>query len=128
MTYITDTHALVWYFTNDSRLGKTAFSALEGSLNKNTIIVPTIVLAEIMYISKKGRVLPGFKETVKKIEENSDYKIVSLDLDILIKADEFDNDLEMHDRLIVSTAIYYNCALITKDEKIIKSQLVKTIW
>ncbi len=55
MKYVTDTHALVWYFAKDRRLGKRAYNAFEGSVSKNIIVVPIIVLAEIMYISKKGR-------------------------------------------------------------------------
>jgi len=35
---------------------------------------------------------------------------------------------EMHDRIIVATAKLLNAVLITKDEEIIKSKIVKTIW
>ena len=35
---------------------------------------------------------------------------------------------ELHDRIIISTAKMLNAILITKDEKIIKSGIVKTIW
>ena len=37
-------------------------------------------------------------------------------------------DLEMHDKLIVATAICYDAALITRDEQITKSKTVKTVW
>ena len=35
---------------------------------------------------------------------------------------------EMHDRMIVATAIKYKAALITVDESITKSELVKVVW
>lgn len=34
----------------------------------------------------------------------------------------------MHDRILVATAKLLNAALITKDEEIIKSKVVRTIW
>ena len=68
MDYVTDTHSLVWYFTEDPRLSKKALEAFERTVEKNVIIVPTIVLAEIMFISKKGDVNITFEETLKKLE------------------------------------------------------------
>jgi PIN domain nuclease of toxin-antitoxin system len=56
MKYVADTHALVWYFTSDQRLGKIAYKALQASKEKNGILVPTIVLAELLYISKRERI------------------------------------------------------------------------
>lgn len=51
MDYVTDTHALVWYFTDDQRLGNNALLAFEQTVTSGIMIVPSIVLAEIMYIA-----------------------------------------------------------------------------
>jgi predicted nucleic acid-binding protein len=51
-----------------------------------------------------------------------------LDLDVLKIAESIEEPLEMHDKLIVATAIRYNAFLITRDEQIAKSKMVKTIW
>ncbi len=56
MNFVTDTHALVWYFTDDLRLSKKASEAFEQTTDEGIIIVPSIVLAEIIFISKKGRI------------------------------------------------------------------------
>ena len=56
MNFVTDTHALVWYFTDDLRLSKKASEAFEKTTDEGIVIVPSIVLAEIMFISKKGRI------------------------------------------------------------------------
>lgn len=56
MNYVTDTHSLVWYFTEDTHLSKNALDAFEGTVKEGAIIVPSIVLAEIMFISKKGKI------------------------------------------------------------------------
>jgi len=51
MNYVTDTHSLVWYFTDDSRLGKKALKSFEGTTEDGRIIVPAVVMAEILFIS-----------------------------------------------------------------------------
>ncbi len=58
MDYVTDTHSLVWYFTDDPRLGDKALKAFEQTAQEGIIIIPSIVLAEIIFISKKGRITP----------------------------------------------------------------------
>lgn len=128
MNLVTDTHSLVWYFTEDPRLSKKAFDAFEGTVKSGTVIVPAVVLAEIMFIAKKGRVTLTFEETLKKIEEYENFDIAPLDAEILTIADKIEADLEMHDKLIVATALYYEAALITKDELVSKSGVVSTIW
>jgi predicted nucleic acid-binding protein len=101
---------MVWYFTSDQRLGKVAYETLEASEEKNEILIPTIVLAEILYISKRERIKLSFKDTLGKIETNDNYTIVPLDIDMLIQADKIESMLEMHDKLIVATAILYDAA------------------
>ncbi len=128
MRYVADTHTLVWYFTNDKRLGAVAYDTLEGSIEKGEILIPTIVLAELLYISERGRIKLSFKETLEKIESNDKYEIVSLDIDVLMQADEIKPIVEMHDRLIVATAFIYNAEVITKDKQIIEAGVVNTIW
>lgn len=128
MNFVTDTHSLVWYFTEDANLSKKAFDSFEGTVKSGTIIVPAVVLAEIMFIAKKGRVTLTFEETLKKIEGYENFDIAPLDAEILTIADKIEANLEMHDRLIVATAIYYEAALITKDEFVRESGIVSTIW
>ncbi|MDD5355445.1 MAG: type II toxin-antitoxin system VapC family toxin [Candidatus Omnitrophica bacterium] len=128
MNFVSDTHSLIWYFTDDPRLGKAALKAFEDTVRKGKVIVPSIVLAEIMHISKRGKIGLSFQKTLELIEEISNFQISSLDSGILKTADSIKTDLEMHDRLIVATAIWYKYPLVTLDEGIVKSKLVKTIW
>jgi len=66
--------------------------------------------------------------SIAKIEALANFEIAALDLDVLKIAESIDEPLEMHDKLIVATAIRYNAFLITRDEQIAKSKMVKTIW
>ena len=128
MKYVTDTHSLVWYFLEDSRLSVNALQAIDGTLSNGEIIVPTVVLAEIMFISRKGRIPISFQETVERIEKYENFTIVSLDMDILVAADGLETELEMHDKLIVATAIIHKASLITRDTQIRNSRVVRTVW
>ncbi len=70
MDYVTDTHSLVWYFTDDSRLSSAALKAFQTSEVDGTVFVPAVVLAEIMFIARKGRTSISFEDTLERIEEN----------------------------------------------------------
>jgi len=128
MDYVTDTHSLVWYFTDDSRLSSNALIAFQTAEVEGTIFVPAVVLAEIMFISRKGRIAISFEETLRRIEESGSFEIVPLNAEILRTADRIEADLEMHDRLIAATALHNSSSLITKDETLRESRVVPTIW
>jgi PIN domain nuclease of toxin-antitoxin system len=128
MDYVSDTHSLVWYFTDDSRLGEKALRAFDQTAQEGVIIIPSIVLAEIIFISKKGRITLTFEETLKRIEENENFDIAVLDADILRVVDKIEADLEMHDKLIVATSINFKASVITRDNRIKESGIVTTIW
>ena len=128
MNYTADTHSLVWYFSDDGRLSEKALNAFEDAIEEGIVIVPSIVLAEIMFIAKKGRISLGFAETLGKIEEQENFEVAALDSDVLKMADTIEVDLEMHDKLIVATALHLDSALITRDRRIRGSGIVSIIW
>ena len=49
-------------------------------------------------------------------------------MDILKVADKIELGMEMHDKLIVATALYFGTTLITKDKLIRESGIVSTTW
>ena len=116
------------YFHEDARLSENALRAFEESIEEGVIIVPSIVLAEILFIAKKGRITLTFEETLGKIEERDNFDVAALDSDILKVADKIEVDMEMHDKLIVATSLYFESGLITRDRQIKESGIVSTIW
>jgi PIN domain nuclease of toxin-antitoxin system len=128
MDYATDTHSIVWNFTEDSRLSKRALEAFDRTVKGGVIIIPAVVLAEIMFIAKKGKITLTFEETLRKIEEYDNFHIAPLDVDVLKVADKIETKLEMHDRLVVATALHFNAALITRDRSIIDAGICSTVW
>jgi PIN domain nuclease of toxin-antitoxin system len=128
MDYVCDTHSIVWYFTEDPRLSEAALKAFDETMTEGLIIVPSIVLAEIMFISRKGRITLTFEESLRKIEECENIQIASLDVEILRIADKIQGDMEIHDRLIVATALHFGATLISRDRLIRDAQVCPTLW
>ena len=128
MDYTTDAHSLIWYFAEDARLSKKALKAFEETIEEGRIIVPSVVLAEVMFIARKGKTTLTFGETLAKMEGYENFEVAPLDVNILKVADTIEADLEMHDKLIAATALYFGVSLITKDERIKEARIVKTIW
>jgi PIN domain nuclease of toxin-antitoxin system len=127
-SYVTDTHALVWYFSDNPSLSRKAVKTFEKTIENGSIIIPIIVLAEIMYIAKKGRIEMTFAETVKRIDDMENFEIVPLDMEILNIADKIEAELEMHDKLIAATALFFKVPLITRDQGLKDSGLCDVIW
>lgn len=128
MNYVADAHTIIWHFIDDPRLSQNARQAFEQTLTAGAMLIPTIVLAEIMYISQKGRISMTFEETLSHIEMYENFRITALELDILKVASTISGDLEMHDRLIVATALHFDAHLITRDKKITQSRVVNIVW
>jgi PIN domain nuclease of toxin-antitoxin system len=64
MNYLTDTHALIWYFAQDKHIGKKAekiFYRAENGIE--TIILPTIVVVEGKSIARKKKYANKYKKT-----------------------------------------------------------------
>ena len=53
MVYSTDTHSLIWYFTDDKKLSSLSLKSFEKTVYSGAIIISAVVKAEIMYICKK---------------------------------------------------------------------------
>lgn len=51
MVHIIDTHALVWFLEGNEKLGRKALKVLKNSREK--LVIPSIVLAEVKYLSLK---------------------------------------------------------------------------
>ena len=129
MNFVTDTHALLWWFTDNPKMSQKASSIFENCEKGETVIfVPSIVIAEALSIFDKKRVPFNFRWLFKNINESENFFLVALDYPILQKMVALKNIPELHDKIIVSTAKYLNLPLITKDEILQNLSIIKTIW
>ena len=128
--FIIDTHALVWFLEQSPKLGKNAKNVFLD--NDSILIIPTIVLAEIKFLFGKNRFSTSIEEVFTVIENDPRCIVQPMDLDVVSM---LPTKLEIHDAIITATALLFkgnpyfeDVEIITKDEEILKSKLVKTIW
>ena len=56
MKFVADTHAFVWYLQDSPRLSSLSKDLFDHADKAKQIIVPTIVLAETLYLNKKLKI------------------------------------------------------------------------
>lgn len=125
-TYVVDTHALVWFIGRDERLSDRVRAILRNP--DVSLVIPVIVLAEIKYLSHKGRFAQTLDEVLRVINSDPRCTIYPVDLSVVNKAPL---GLDIHDSLIVGTALVQREAItgiLTRDEAITSSGLVPTAW
>lgn len=129
MNFVADTHALLWWFTNSSRMGLKASEIFEKCENgENIIFIPSIVIAESLSIFDKKRISFNFKNLFKKIHTSDNFVLIALDYPILQQMVALKEIPELHDKIIASTAKYLKLPIITKDKTLQKLPTIKTIW
>lgn len=129
MNFVTDTHALLWWFTDSPKItAKVSAIFKKCERGENIIFVPSIVIAEALSIFDKKRISFDFKKLFKNIHDSENFILVALDYSILLKMINLKDISDLHDKIIVSTAKYLNIPIITKDEFLQRLPNVKTIW
>jgi len=129
MNFVTDTHALVWWFIESRKISSKAIEIFDKcESGENVILIPSIVLAEALSIFEKKRIHFDFRRLLKRIEDSENFVIIPLDYPILQKMIDLKDVPELHDKIIVSTAKYLDAPLITKDQIIQNLLYIKTIW
>jgi PIN domain nuclease of toxin-antitoxin system len=124
---VLDTHALIWWRVAPEKLGRKARRACERS---PAIGVSAISFWEIGVLAARGRLklrLPLSQWTRETLEgPHMEGLPVTPEIAVLAAG------LEMHgdpaDRIIVGTALQEGCKLVTRDEAIVRSGLVETVW
>jgi len=111
-----DTHALIWYFHEESniRLSQRALMTIMEAEANGIIYVTTVVLMEVMRLLEKGRYPISFDDILQDIERNEAYSIIPLTTEV-IKIMRNIHCLELHDRVIVATAVMTDAALVSVD-------------
>jgi len=98
------------------KLGQTAKSILDSVESENAIVyLPTLVFAEILYLSEKRRISISLSEVADYLKEHSNYKEYPMSFAVIQSAAQINDIPELHDRLIAGTARLLNLDLITND-------------
>lgn len=129
---VADTHAVIWYLANDSRLGTNAKARfVEATRKGDEIAISAITLVEIVYLVERNRIPAGYFSKLMNDLDSNDSVLVEVALSptivrTLTKVD-WSQVPDMPDRIITATALHLNVPVISRDHKIQASN-VPTIW
>ena len=129
MVFVTDTHSLIWYLTGDERIGKNAkrvFADLE--VGKGKLIISIVVLLETLVLVEKGKIKASWEEFNEKVAQFPTAVFYPIGFDIIQNIKEVNQSLDLHDRILVTTAKIHKAGIITKDKEIKRAKKVKTVW
>jgi PIN domain nuclease of toxin-antitoxin system len=130
--YVLDTHALVWHLEGNPRLGPQAKKVIDDP--RSSLVLPIIALAEAAYIVEHGRTaIPRVSDLLRSVFADHRISIYPMTWEVFQESLNATVLPEMHDRLIVSSALYLQSlgdtvSLLTKDASIIAARLVTTLW
>ena len=120
--YVLDTHVLIWYFIGSKRLQQRLKEHIDEVRNQGgRLLVPTIVLAEALDIAEKGKIEFDFAKMNQFICAEPEFEVLSFTPEVLEEAIRIREVREIHDRIIVATARFYQAGIMTKDHIIHES-------
>jgi PIN domain nuclease of toxin-antitoxin system len=129
MTYVVDTHALVWFLEGNPRLSMAARNALIDRTVQ--VVVPTIVLAEITFLYARHRITIDLPHVLAHIATAANCLVYPLDGPVV---ERLSTTLNIHHAIIVATALVFrdvlseSTAVVPKDADITASGLVNVLW
>lgn len=128
MTYLLDTHAVLWLLEGNPKLGRRALKAIKNS-EPGEVSICDLTLLEIALLARKDAISlrPGTEEVLDQIA--AAFAVIPISPQI---ANESVSVALPHrdpfDRVITATAKILELTLITKDRRIVQSKTVPTLW
>ncbi len=129
---VADTHAVIWYIFGDARLSVTARNTIEQiAAEGNQVAFSSITLAEIVYLSERGRIDAATLDRLLRAVDGENAVLAEVPFDRNIAQSlmrvERAQIPDLPDRIIAATALYLGLPLISRDRRILLSD-VDTIW
>jgi PIN domain nuclease of toxin-antitoxin system len=127
-----DTHVLAWLASRPEKLSRPAASAIRRARTADGIAIADITILEITMMFVRGvlRAQGSIERAVEETVAKTGVQVRSITPGIAALAVQFPHDYshDPADRLIGATARAEGIALVTRDERIRSSPLLKTIW
>jgi len=113
-TFITDAHSLAWFISQSPKISAQAVEIFRKAENADVeVLIPTIVLAELLYLSERKKISIGVAEILRLIQESSGFVVVPFDWQVFEAMQSLPTELEIHDRIIAATAKVYSGKVTT---------------
>lgn len=127
---VLDTHVLLWAIADSKKLSRAADAAIRRSRQADGLAISAITLWELASLVARGRIRSygTIESSLNRLVEGVTVKAITLEIATLAAQFPDDYPHDPADRLIGATARAEGLALVTRDENIRRSPLLKTIW
>ena len=125
-----DSHVLIWAVSDLKRLSATAASAIRRARRGGGLAVSAISTYEVAWQMANGRV-QGYgtvEASLLRFLEGVTVRPVTPEIAALAAQFPSDYPSDPSDRLIGATARAEGMTLVTRDERIRRSPLIRTVW
>lgn len=128
---VLDTHVVLWLGENPGRLSRAAARAIESAVESGEgLMVSSASFYEIVLGIQRGRIESSvtIEELLAAIERR--FMVAPMTAEIATAAAQLPTEFpsDPFDRIIAATAMAHRAALVTSDERIRKSRVLRTIW
>lgn len=127
-----DTHVLIWLTVEPRRLSRSAAAAIRRARPADGLAIASITLWELAFLFGRGRLRTHgtIEASLRRLIDVTAVSVKEITPEVAALSMQFGDDFpsDPADRLIAATARAEGIALVTADERIRASQLVKTVW
>lgn len=128
MRILLDTHAALWAGEGDDRLGAEATRVL-ARCQPGEALIADVTLFEVSMLARRGRVqlTVPIGDYLRRLSRT--FRTLPLSPAVADEATRIElASADLFDRLIVATAIIHDLTLVTRDQNIRDSGLVRVVW
>jgi PIN domain nuclease of toxin-antitoxin system len=127
-----DTHVLLWIVGRPARLSKRAGDAIRRAAAGPGLAIASVTLFEMADLAARGRVrIKATPEAwLRAVVQSSQVVVHELTVEVAVVAAHLPPDFppDPFDRLIAATALVGGMSLVTADQRVQDSGVVRTIW
>jgi PIN domain nuclease of toxin-antitoxin system len=127
-----DTHVVYWLAVHPERLSRAATRAIAAADRSDGVAISSISLWELACLIDKGRIqVEGTPERfLTRLAERPGLAVLEITPEIAALTVQFPPEFpgDPADRIIAGTARAHGLPLVTKDENLQDSRLLRTIW
>jgi PIN domain nuclease of toxin-antitoxin system len=128
VTFVADTHALVWHLTEQRRLGRAARRVFRSADAARSLCwVPAVALVEISLLYEKGRLRINLARFLETLAGHPGYAVLALDVEQTMAFASFPSVRDPMDRLVLAAARATSSRLISADEAL-DGHGVERVW
>lgn len=125
-----DTHVLIWAVDDSKVLSRAAASAIRRARRHGGIAISAISVWELALLFTRGKIQTygTIEASLRLLLEGVTVRPITPEIAVLATQFPDDYPRDPADRLIGATARAEGLTLVTRDENIRRSSLLKTVW